>query len=81
MADQVYEKLDELGSAVAQTSCKQRGVQSMEFECTFNLADGAQSLLVVPSGPLKSHKKAEIEVQTLKCVAHCDLITASGMKP
>jgi hypothetical protein len=81
MADKVYEKPDELGSAVAQTSCKQRGVQSMEFDCIFNLADGPQSLLVLPSGPLKSHKKAEIEVQTLKCVANCDLLTASGVKP
>lgn len=78
MADKVYEKLDDLGAVVAQTSCKQRGVQTMEFNCLFNLADGPQSLLVVPTGPLKSHKKAEIEVQTFKCVANCDLMTASG---
>jgi len=80
-ADRVYDKLDDLGSAVADTTCKQRGVQSMEFDCTFNLVDGPQSLLIVPSGPLKSRKKAEIEVQALKCVANCDLLTASGTKP
>jgi hypothetical protein len=81
IADKVYDKPDELGSAVAQTSCKQRGVQTMEFDCTFSLADGPQSLLVVPNAPLKSHKKAELEVQALKCVANCDLLTASGTKP
>lgn len=81
MADKTYETPGDLGSALAQTSCKQRGVQTMEFDCTFNLADGPQSLLVVPSAPLKSHKKAEIEVQTFKCVANCDLMTASGVTP
>jgi hypothetical protein len=81
MADKVYDNPDEFGSAVAQTSCKQRGVESMEFDCRFNFADGPQSLLIVPNGPLKSHKKAEIEVQALKCMANCDLLTPNGMKP
>jgi hypothetical protein len=81
MADKVYDNPDEFGSAVAQTSCKQRGVESMEFDCRFNFADGPQSLLIVPNGPLKSHKKAEIEVQALKCMANCDPLTPNGMKP
>lgn len=80
-ADKVYDAPDELGPVMAQTTCKQRGVQSMEFNCTFDLADGPQSLLIVPSAPLKSHKKAEIEVQVLNCVANCDLLTADGTKP
>lgn len=81
IADRVYDQPDGLGSALAQTSCKQRGVQSMEFDCMFNLADGPQSLLVVPSGALKAHKKAEIEVQSYKCVANCDLLRTSGTRP
>ena len=81
LADQVYDKPDELGAALAQTSCKQRGVQAMEFACTFKVADGPQSLLIVPSGVLKSHKKAEIEAQAFKCVANCDLMTASDVEP
>jgi len=81
LADQVYDKPDELGAALAQTSCKQRGVQAMEFACTFKFADGPQSLLIVPSGVLKSHKKAEIEAQAFKCVANCDLMTASDVEP
>lgn len=79
MADQVYDKPDQLGSALAQTSCKQRGVQTMEFDCLFNLADGPQSLLIIPN--LKSHKKAEIDVQTYKCVANCELLTVGGTQP
>jgi hypothetical protein len=79
LADQVYDRPDQLSSALAQTSCKQRGVQTMEFDCQFNLADGPQSLLIFPNE--KSHKKAEIEVQTYKCVEHCELLMPSGMQP
>jgi hypothetical protein len=71
-ADQVYDKPDLLNSALAQSSCKQRGVQTMEFDCIFNLADGPQSLLIFPN--VKSGKKAEIDVQTYKCVANCELL-------
>jgi hypothetical protein len=78
-ADQVYDKPDQLGSALAQTSCKQRGVQSMEFNCLFNLADGPQSLLIVPNE--KPHKKVEIDVQTYKCVENCELLKAGGVQP
>jgi hypothetical protein len=46
----------------------------MNFDCTFNLADGPQSLIVMPDGPQISHKKAEIELQTVKCVGNCDLM-------
>jgi hypothetical protein len=78
-ADQVYDKPDQLGSALAQTTCKQRGVQSMEFDCLFNLADGPQSLLIVPNE--KPHKKVEIDVQTYKCVENCELLKAGGVQP
>ncbi len=78
-ADQVYDKPEQLGSALAQTSCKQRGVQAMEFDCQFSLADGPQSLLIVPD--LKSHKKAEIDVQTYKCVENCELLKPGATQP
>src|SRR2546428_121202 len=74
-ADQIYDKPDTLGSALANTSCKQRGVQSLSFECTVNLADGRQSLVVVPDSTAKiPHKKAEIEMQAVECRANCDLL-------
>jgi len=74
LADQVYDKPDSLGSALATTSCKQRGVQSLTFECKFNLADGPQSIVVLPDVSIPGHKKAEIELQTVKCIANCDVI-------
>jgi len=55
-------------------SCQQRGVQSQTFQCTFNAADGPQSLIVVPeAGEKVPHKKAEIEFFASKCVANCAL--------
>jgi hypothetical protein len=74
VADEAYDKPEALSSALAQTSCKQRGVQSMEFECKVSQADGPQSLLALPENAVRSRKKAEIEFQTLKCIANCELI-------
>jgi hypothetical protein len=79
IADQVYEQPGSLNSVLSQTACKQRGVQTMEFDCTFNIADGPQSLLVLPEQPLKNHKKAELEVQTYKCVANCNMLVKNDV--
>ena len=73
-ADQAFDQPETISSALAQTSCKQRGVQTMEFECKLNRGDGPQSLIAVAESSSRSHKKAEIEFQTLKCVENCDLI-------
>jgi hypothetical protein len=35
--------------------------------------------LIVPN--VKSHKKAEIDVQTYKCVANCELLSVVGTQP
>lgn len=74
VADEAYGKPEAMSDALAQTSCKQRGVQSMEFECKVNADEGPQSLLAIPENMPRSKKKAEIEFQTLKCVANCELI-------
>jgi len=77
-ADQVYDKPEALSSALANTLCKQRGVQTLSFECTVNLADGRQSLVVVPESATKvPHKKAEIEMQAVECRANCGLLNKS----
>jgi predicted metal-binding protein len=46
----------------------------LKFERAFNAADGPQTVVVVPelSAAVPAHKKAEIELQTVKCVANCD---------
>jgi hypothetical protein len=76
LADQVYDKTVTLTDALDQTGCKERCVQSMSFNCTFNVANGTQTLLILPDIDFSGHKKATIEVNTVKCVDHCDLLTA-----
>ena len=78
LADEAYDKPDTLSSALAQTTCKQRGVQSMEFECKVNRGEGPQSLILVTDAPVRSHKKAEIEFQTLQSIANCEMIPSEG---
>lgn len=78
VADRVYDQPATLAEALSQTACKQRGVQTMEFECKINRADGPQSLIVLQESPVRSHKKAEVEFQTLKCTANCELIPSES---
>jgi hypothetical protein len=74
VANQLHGKPDMLEPALEKTSCQQRGVQSQTFQCTFNAADGPQSLIVVPEDIGKvPHKKAEVEFFASKCVANCVL--------
>ena len=72
VANQLHGKPDMLEPALEKTSCQQRGVQSQTFQCTFNAADGPQSLIVMPEDIEKvPHKKTEIEFFASKCVANC----------
>ena len=76
VADQLHSQPDALESALQKNQCQQRGVQSLQFECTFNLDDGPQSLVVVPEAGerVPNHKKAEIEMQAARCVLNCGLL-------
>ena len=75
VADKVYDDPSKLPSALESTSCKQRGVQSLNFTCKVNMGDGRQSLLVVPEGRGNvPRKKAEIEMQSQQCTEHCDML-------
>ena len=73
VAGQLYGKPDMFESAVEGSACQQRGVQSTTFQCAFNVADGPQALVLLPepASNMHSHKKAEVEVQAVKCVANC----------
>ncbi|HTP69403.1 MAG TPA: hypothetical protein VMJ35_10910 [Dongiaceae bacterium] len=74
VANQLHAKPDMLEPALEKTACQQRGVQSQTFQCTFNAADGPQSLIVVPENLEKvPHKKTEVEFFASKCVANCAL--------
>jgi hypothetical protein len=79
VANQLHGKPEMLEPALEKNSCQQRGVQSQTFQCTFNVADGPQSLIVAPedTGKVK-HKKVEIEFFASKCVEHCALPPANA---
>jgi hypothetical protein len=74
LADQVYDKTVTLTEALDQTGCKERGVQSMSFNCTFNVANGTQTLLILPDIDFHGNKKATVEANTVQCVEHCELL-------
>ena len=74
LADQVYDKTVSLTDALDKTGCKERGVQSMSFHCSFNVANGTQTLLILPDIDFSGHKKANVEVTTEKCIDHCELL-------
>jgi len=79
VANQLHGKPDMLEPALEKNSCQQRGVQSLQFECKFDLADGPQSLIVVPEDSGKvPKKKAEIEMWAARCVANCNLLKAEN---
>jgi hypothetical protein len=75
-ADLAYSDPASFQQTLANSACKQRGVQKLTFECTVNLADGQQSLVLMPEpgGNPLSHKKAEIEFDATKCIANCNLL-------
>jgi hypothetical protein len=74
LADQVYDKTVTLTDALDKTGCKERGAQSMSFNCTFDVANGTQTLLILPDVDFSGHKKANVEVDTVKCVEHCEYL-------
>ena len=74
LADQVYDQSVSLSDALGQTGCKERGVQSMTFNCTFNVANGSQTLLILPDITFSGHKKANVNVETVQCVDHCEYL-------
>jgi hypothetical protein len=78
LADQVYDKTVTLNEALDKIGCKERGVQSMSFNCTFDVADGGQTLLIIPDINFSGHKKASVEADTVKCVEHCELLGVAG---
>jgi hypothetical protein len=75
LADQIYDKTVTLTDALDKTGCKERGVQSMSFNCTFNVANGTQTLLILPDIDFSGHKKADVEIETVKCVEHCEYLS------
>jgi hypothetical protein len=77
VANQLHARPEMLESALEKVACQQRGVQSLQFGCTFEVNDGPQSLIVVPEAGTKvPKKKVEIEMLAARCVANCGLLEA-----
>jgi hypothetical protein len=77
VANQLHARPEMLESALEKVACQQRGVQSLQFGCTFDVNDGPQSLIVVPEAGTKvPKKKVEIEMLAARCVANCGLLEA-----
>src|SRR6202521_3359403 len=76
LADQVYDKTVTLTDALDQTGWKGRCLQAMSFNRTFHRPHGSQTLLTLPHLDFSGHKKATVEVDTVKCVEHCELLSA-----
>lgn len=73
LADQVYDKTQTLSEALSQITCKQRGVQQLTFQCKFQVADGPQSIMILPDTAFNGRKKAEVELHTVRCLANCNI--------
>jgi len=79
VANQLHAKPEMFEPALEKNPCQQRGVQSLEFQCTFNLADGPQSLIVAPEpGEKVPHKKAEVLMLAWQCVENCQLLQTAA---
>ena len=79
VAQQLYSHPDMLDNAVGNGVCQQRAAQSVNFGCQLNPNGAAQSLIVLPepSAGIPKKGKTEIEVTSVKCVAHCRVWTAN----
>jgi hypothetical protein len=73
VASRLYSEPDKFEATIENSACMQRGVQDSAFDCTFNLADGPQSLVLLPENgaDIPPHKKAEVVVQAFQCVDNC----------
>ena len=73
IAQQLYGHPDMLDNAVSNGVCQQRAAQSVNFGCQLNPNGVAQSLILVPepSAGIPKRGRTEVEVTSIKCVAHC----------
>jgi len=71
LADELYSHRERAREILSRSTCKQYGIQSSSFECTFQKDDGALQVVLLPEVEVRKKKKAEITISTVKCVANC----------
>jgi hypothetical protein len=70
-ADELYANREQAREILSRSACKQYGVQSSIFDCTFQKDNGALQVVLLPEVEIKKKKKAEITISTVQCVANC----------
>ena len=71
LVDQLYADRDQAHEILSKTSCKQYGVQKSTFDCTLQMSDGPQQVVLLPEVEINKKKKAQVEISTVQCVANC----------
>lgn len=71
LADDLYAHRDQAREILAKSACKQYGIQSSTFDCTFQKDDGAMQVVLLPEVEITKKKKAEITISTVQCVENC----------
>jgi hypothetical protein len=71
LVDQLYANRDQAHELLSKTSCKQYGVQKSTFDCTLQMSDGPQQVVLLPEVEINKKKKAQVEISTVQCVANC----------
>ncbi|HKW76142.1 MAG TPA: hypothetical protein VJN64_11505 [Terriglobales bacterium] len=71
LVDQLYDNRDQAHEILSKTSCKQYGVQKSTFDCTLQMSDGPQQVVLLPEVEINKKKKAQVEISTVQCVANC----------
>ncbi len=71
LVDQIYADPSQAHELLSKTSCKQYGVQKSTFDCTLQMSDGPQQVVLLPEVAINKKKKAQVEISTVQCVANC----------
>jgi hypothetical protein len=70
-ADELYAHAEQAREILSRSTCKQYGIQSSTFDCSFQKDAGALQVVLLPEVEIKKKKKAEITISTVQCVANC----------
>lgn len=69
--DDLYAHKDDAREILSKTACKQYGVQKTSFDCSLQMSDGPQQVVLLPEVEITKKKKAHIEISTVRCIANC----------
>ncbi|MGE5323960.1 MAG: hypothetical protein ACM3SW_13910 [Actinomycetota bacterium] len=69
--DDLYAHRDNAREILSKTACKEYGVQKTSFDCTLQMSDGPQQVVLLPEVEIRKKKKAHIEISTVRCIANC----------